>query len=55
MKKENFPEEIQPYLIPGHPGCLTYRCLRCHKEYGIEETIGENNGPAEGVSWDEKA
>ena len=39
MKKENFPEEIQPYLIPGHNGQLIYRCLGCYREYGIEELL----------------
>jgi len=39
MKKENFPEEIQSYLIPGHNGQLIYRCLGCDREYGIEELL----------------
>ncbi|MBW2217933.1 MAG: threonine synthase [Deltaproteobacteria bacterium] len=39
MKKENFPEEIQPYLIPMHNGRLIYRCLGCDREYGIEELL----------------
>lgn len=39
MKKENFPEYIQPYLIPGHNGQIVYRCLGCGKEYGIEKLV----------------
>ena len=39
MKLENFPKEIQPYIIPEHTGKLIYRCLGCGLEYGIEKLL----------------
>ncbi|MBU4503116.1 MAG: threonine synthase, partial [Proteobacteria bacterium] len=43
MKIENFPEDIQPYLIPDPVsdggGRLIYRCLECGQEYGIEKLL----------------
>ena len=47
MKLENFPEDIQPYLIPDptsdpvsdEGGRLIYRCLECGQEYGIEKLL----------------
>lgn len=39
MKPENFPEEIQPYLIPRPAGQLIYRCLGCGSQFGIQELV----------------
>lgn len=39
MKLENFPKDIQPYIIPKQEGKLLYRCLGCGKEYGIEKLL----------------
>ncbi|MDD2389655.1 MAG: threonine synthase [Desulfobacterales bacterium] len=39
MKFEDFPEHIQPYLIPEPKGSLIYRCLGCGREYGIEKLL----------------
>jgi len=39
VKPENFPKEIQPYLIPQHEGELVYRCLGCDQRYGIDKLL----------------
>jgi len=39
VKPEDFPKDIQPYLIPKPSGSLIYRCLGCKKEYGIERLL----------------
>lgn len=39
MKPEDFPKEIQPFLIPEPAGSLIYRCLGCGMEYGIEKLL----------------
>ena len=39
MKLEDFPKDIQPYIIPKQEGKLIYRCLGCGKEYGIEKLL----------------
>jgi threonine synthase len=39
MKTEDFPKEIQPYLIPEQKGKMVYRCLGCNKEHGIEKLL----------------
>ncbi len=39
MKAENFPKEIQPFLIPEAKGKLIYRCLGCESEHGIEKLL----------------
>jgi len=39
MRQEDFPKEIQPYLIPAPSGELIYRCLGCGKEYGIQKLL----------------
>ena len=39
MKPEDFPSEIQPYLIPEPKGALTYHCLGCGEAYGIEKLL----------------
>ncbi len=39
MKTENFPKEIQPYIIPEQKGQMIYRCLGCGHEHGIEKLL----------------
>jgi threonine synthase len=39
MKPENFPKEIQPFIIPQHEGKLVYRCLGCGQRYGIDKLL----------------
>ncbi len=39
MKPEDFPPDIQPYLIPKSEGRLIYRCLSCGGEFGIDELL----------------
>ncbi len=39
MKLENFPIEIQPYLIPKETGRLIYRCLGCGGEHPIKKLL----------------
>lgn len=39
MKPSDFPEHIQPYLIPKPGGVLIYRCLGCGEEFGIEKLL----------------
>ncbi len=39
MRHDQFPAEIQPYLIPEPGGELVYRCLGCHAEHGIESLL----------------
>ena len=39
MKIEDFPKDIQPYLIPGPGGKLGYRCLGCGHRFGIESLL----------------
>ena len=39
MKIEDFPRDIQPYLLPSHEGKMTYRCLGCNKQFGIERLL----------------
>lgn len=39
MKPDDFPSDIQPYLLPGPDGRLIYRCLGCEHEYGIEQLL----------------
>lgn len=39
MKPEQFPQEIQPYLIPRPSGRLIYRCLKCASEFDIEKLL----------------
>jgi threonine synthase len=34
-----FPQDIQPHLIPSHPGRLVYRCLGCGATHGIERLL----------------
>ena len=39
MKLNNFPEEIQPYIIPEAKGELFYRCLGCNEEFSINKPL----------------
>ena len=39
MRRDQFPEEIQPNLIPEPGGELVYRCLGCRAEHGIESLL----------------
>ncbi len=39
MKPDNFPEEIQPFLIPEPKGDLFYQCLGCSGTYPIKELL----------------
>lgn len=39
MKPEDFPKEIQQYLIPEQKGRMVYRCLGCDKTHGIEALL----------------
>jgi len=37
VKPHDFPEAIQPYLIPRPGGEMVYRCLGCAETFGIDE------------------
>jgi threonine synthase len=39
MKLDDFPAEMQPYLMPQPAGKYVYRCFSCHSEYGIEKLL----------------
>lgn len=39
MKPEQFPKEIQPYLLPKPSGKLVYRCLGCNGESDIDRLL----------------
>jgi threonine synthase len=39
MKINDFPKEIQPYLIPKLSGDIRYRCLGCGNEHPIESLL----------------
>ncbi|MCP4104494.1 MAG: threonine synthase [Desulfobacteraceae bacterium] len=39
MKPEDFPKEIQPFIIPKQEGRLIYRCLGCNTKHGIEKLL----------------
>jgi len=39
MKISNFPDDIQPFLIPDRAGDLWYRCLGCGVEHPIETLL----------------
>ncbi len=39
MNKQDFPQSIQPFLIPEPKGRLIYRCLGCGQVYGIERLL----------------
>jgi threonine synthase len=39
MKFDQFPTEIQPYLLPQPSGAYIYRCFECGSEYGVEKLL----------------
>ncbi len=39
MKPEDFPEEIQPHILPKPKGKMIYRCLACEKEHDIDKLL----------------
>jgi len=39
MKTDQFPEYIRPYLIPTHEGSMSYTCLSCSREFGIDRLL----------------
>jgi len=39
MIPNDFPDDIQPFLLPKTEGELIYRCLGCDRTYGIEELL----------------
>jgi threonine synthase len=39
VKIEDFPKDIQDYIIPRPSGKLIYRCLGCGQEFGIEKLL----------------
>jgi threonine synthase len=39
MKPEQFPQEIQPYLVPSQTGEYVYRCHECGGEFEIRELL----------------
>ncbi len=39
MKLQDFPKEIQPYLMPQITGDIWYRCLDCGREHPIQELL----------------
>ena len=39
MKIQDFPNDIQPFLIPKLAGALQYRCLGCNREHPIETLL----------------
>jgi threonine synthase len=39
VKIEGFPADIQPHLMPCHPGRQVYRCLGCSRSFGIDALL----------------
>ena len=39
MKIDQFPEDFRPFIIPEPGGLMTYRCLGCSGEFGIERLL----------------
>jgi threonine synthase len=39
MKTDDFPKDIQPYLIPKIQGDPIYRCLGCNNEFSVEKLL----------------
>lgn len=39
MKLENFPKDIQPFIMPEPRNDMVYRCLGCGKEHGIAKLL----------------
>ena len=39
MNISEFPEDIQPYIIPEPQSQLIYRCLGCQQEFDISKLL----------------
>lgn len=39
MKLDQFPPEMQPYVVPAPGGTYVYECFECGREFGIEELL----------------
>ncbi len=39
MKVDQFPTEIQPYLVPSPSGEYCYECFSCGREYGVDRLL----------------
>jgi len=39
VKIDEFPQDMQPHLLPAHEGRLVYRCLGCGAQFGIEQLL----------------
>jgi threonine synthase len=39
MKLDLFPEYIRPYIMPAHEGNMSYSCLGCSSEFGIDKLL----------------
>ncbi|MCK5835899.1 MAG: threonine synthase [Desulfobacula sp.] len=39
MKPDNFPKDIQPYLVPEPKGELYYQCLGCSGQFSMEKLL----------------
>jgi threonine synthase len=39
MKIDQFPKEIQPFLIPEPNGSMSYKCLGCGKNHGTDRLL----------------
>lgn len=39
MRWEDFPADVQPYLVPKPAGHMVYRCLECGAEFAIDRLL----------------
>jgi threonine synthase len=39
VKLEQFPPDLQPYLLPAPGGALAYRCLGCERNFAIDRLL----------------
>ena len=39
MRLKDFPEDVQPYLLPQPTGKMVYRCLECGAEFDIDHLL----------------
>ena len=39
MKPHDFPDDIQPFIIPKIEGTFIYKCLGCGRSHGIDELL----------------
>jgi threonine synthase len=39
VQLKDFPEDIQPHIVPAPTGEMIYRCLGCNSEYDIDELL----------------